>query len=453
MMAHEESQRVLTAAVEAAKQGVDGAEASLIGGSLGVTRFADNEVHQQTLRDREMLAVRVVVGGRVGRAETSDLTLQGLRHVARQARLMAELRPPPRTPFELPAPQIYQPIEAFDAETERATPLDRMSLAGKAIIAAHREKLSASGFVATRFGAVDLGFNGDGAYAIANSNGLFAYHTTTRATMSLTMASKSGASGWSEGESLAISRLDTDGLIHRAAKKALFAGEPRTLAPGPYPVILEPAAVASLMSFLALAVGAEQVEEGRSFLSGRIGERIAPETITVLDDLGHSLHRGPPFDADGVARRKVTVIDRGVARQPVYGLESARRHNAEPTGHRLSSAVFGETEVASHLVMEGGKASLADLVAACPRGVLVTRCWYVQVVDPRRLILTGVTRDGTFLIEGGELVAPIQKMRFNVSLLDLFERIEAMSEPEWASGLVVPGIRASELYFSAPAPS
>jgi predicted Zn-dependent protease len=453
MMSKEEAQRVLTAAVEAAKQGVDGAEASLIGGSLGVTRFADNEVHQSTQRDRELLSVRVVSGGRAARSETSDLTLQGLRNVARQARVMAELLPEPKHPIDLPGPQSYAAVESFDPDTERASPLDRMALAGRAIIRAHKDKLDASGYVATRYGPTDLGYDGDGPYAIANSRGLFCYHAGTRATMSVTMHKKEGLSGWSESESFALAALDASRLSERAAGKALVGGEPRNLKPGRYTVVLEPAAVAALLQFLAQSVGAEDVATGRSFLSGRLGSRVAKEEITILDDHTHPLHRGVPFDVEGIVRRKVTIIEEGVAQGPVRSLDSALRYGGDPTGHKATSALFGDVEVASHLVMQGGRQRLDELVSGTPAGILVTRFWYVRMVEPRSLLLTGVTRDGTFLIEGGEIVAPVANMRFNVSLLDLLNHVQAMGEPVWAGGVVVPPLRASEFFFSSPVPS
>lgn len=452
MMSREEAQRVLTAAVEAAKQGVDGAEASLLGGSMGVTRFADNEVHQPMQRDREILAVRVIAGGRAGRAETSDLTLQGLRSVARQARLIAELLPPAKTPIELPGAQHYPPIDAFDSDTERATPLDRMAFVGRAIIRAHKSKLLASGFAATRYGPTDLGFDGDGPYAIANNRGLFAYHAGTRATFSVTMTREDGSAGWADSESFALAGLDAGRLSERAATKALVSGAPRVLKPGKYTVILEPAAVASMLSFLALGAGAEEVALERSFLAGRIGRKIAGEDVTIFDDHAHPLHRGQPFDIEGIAKRKVMIIEDGNARGPVRSLESARRYGGDPTGHKTTSALYGDHEMPQHLVMLGGRGSLDELISGTRAGILVTRFWYVRQVEQRSLLLTGVTRDGTFLIEGGEIVAPVENMRFNVSVLDVLSHIEAMSEAVWAGGCVVPAMRANDFFFSAPVP-
>ncbi len=452
MMSREEAERVLATAVDTAKQGVDAAEASLVGGTLGVTRFADNEVHQAMQLAREVLSVRVVVGGRVARTETSDITVTGLKIAARQARMMAELMPKPDVPAELPARQSYRAIDDFDADTERAAPLDRMAHVGRAIVQAHKDGLTASGFVATSFGGVSMGFDSDAPYAIANSHGLFAYHAGTRATMSVTMRRGDGATGWADGQAFALGALDTARILERAVSKAKAPGEPRVLTPGPYDVILEPAAVSKLLEYVGHLAGATDVFAGRSFMSGRIGEKITGSKVTITDDIGALLHRGTPFDPEGVARRRVSIIEGGVAKAPVYGFASARRFGAEPTGHQRSSPVFGDGEAAEHLVMSGEEGSLESLIASTRRAVLITRLWYVRLVDARTLTITAVTRDGTFLVEDGRVGPRVRDVRVNVSVLDLLERIEAMSEPEWADGAVVPALRVSGFPLGEPVP-
>lgn len=452
MMSQEEAERVLGTALETARQGVDEAEASLVGGTLGVTRFADNEVHQAVQISREVLAVRVVVGGRMARTETSDITVTGLKIAARQARMMAELMPRPEVPATLPPRQNYRAIDDFDADTERATPLDRMAHVGRTIMQAHKDGLHASGYVATSFGGVGIGTDADTPYALANTHGLMAYHAGTRASMSVTMRRPDGATGWADGQAFALGALDAQGLLERAVSKAKVAGEPRALTPGPYTVILEPAAVAGLLEYVGHLAGSEDVEAGRSFLSGKTGQAITGRDVTIVDDFGALLHRGVPFDLEGVARRRVPLIEGGVARGPVYGFARARKAGAEPTGHARVSPVFGEGEAAEHLVMSGGDASVESVLAATPRGVLISRLWYVRLVDPRTLTITAVTRDGTFLIEGGQVVARVRDMRINVSVLDVLGRIEAMSEPEWAQGAVVPALRLAAFPLGEPVP-
>ncbi|MFO0728642.1 MAG: TldD/PmbA family protein [Myxococcota bacterium] len=452
MMALEEAQRTLEVAVETARQGADEAEAALLGGTLGVTRFADNEVHQAVEQSRDLLSIRVITKGRAARAETSDVSLTGLRAAARQARLSAEAQKPQESKVYLPGPQTYRSHDAFDPDTERATPLDRMAPAGRAIIEAHRHGLFASGYVATRWGAPDFLGEGDRPYAIMNTKGLFAYAGPTRASFCVTMRNAAGPTGWADAEAHALAALDADAALERAKQKALITGAPRTLKPGLYDVILEPAAVASLLEFVGEECGAENLEAGRSFLAGRIGQKLAGENVTIIDDVLHPLHRGVPFDPDGIPRRRVPIIEGGVAKGTVSCFETAMRLGIEPTGHRRSSALFGEGEVASHLVMTGGTKSYDELLGETKAAVLVTRIWYARLVDPRSLMVTGVTRDGTFLVEGGRVVGPVADMRFNVSVLDLLSRIEAMTASVWSSGLVVPCLRASGFPFTAPVP-
>lgn len=452
MMSIEQAQRTLEVAVETAKQGADDAEASLLGGTLGVTRFADNEVHQAMESTRDVLSIRVVSKGRVARAETSDVTLVGIRAAARQARLSAEAQQPAEAKAIFPGPQVYRAVDGFDADTERATPLDRMVPVGRAIMEAHRHGLFTSGYVATRHGAPDFSGEGDRPYAIMNSKGLFAYSAPTRAAIAVTMRHPAGPTGWADTEAYALAALDADAAIDRARDKALVSGAPRTLKPGAYDVILEPAAVAAMLEFIGEECGAESVEAGRSFLAGRLGERIAGSNITIVDDVLHPLHRGIPFDVDGIPKRRVPIIEGGVAKGPVVSLESALRLGGEPTGHKRSSPIFGDGEAATHLVMTGGTKGYGELLAETKAAVLVTRIWYARLVDPRSLVVTGVTRDGTFLIEDGRIVGPVADMRFNMSVLDLLSKVEAMTTSVWSQGLVVPALRAKDFTFTSPVP-
>jgi predicted Zn-dependent protease len=451
MRAREEAVRILEAALGLASQANLDAEVSLGGGSLGVTRFADNEVHESIELDRECFAVRVFSRGRVGRAETTDCSSAGIQVALKQARMVTELLPASEESIELPTGQNYQIVDAYDPETDRANALDRMAQVGRTILAANRHGLLTSGYVSTGLGAISVMPGGDSVYAVANTRGLLAYHAGTRATISVTMARKDGATGWAEAESYALGALDMEALAEASAKKALRQGEPRALRSGPYTVVLEPAAVASLLSFVAQTAGAEDMHNGRSFLSDRLGQKIAGDGITISDDHAHALHRGIPFDVEGVAKRKVVIIDGGVAKQPVYSLASARRYSAEPTGHRTAIDRLDEGERASHLVMGGGDNTLAELTHGTKAGILITRLWYVRMVDPRTLALTGLTRDGTFLIEDGEIVAPVRNMRFNVNVLDFLGAIEAMSIPVRSQGLVVPAVRAHDFKLTGAA--
>jgi PmbA protein len=297
MRAREEATRILEAALNMATQAGLEAEIALGGGAMGVTRFAENEVHSSVEVDREMLAVRVFSRGRIGRAETTDCTTSGIQIALKQARMVTELLPAKEGPSpDLPGAQNYHTVEAYDPETDRASALDRMALVGRTLLMAHKRGLVASGFVSTRLGAIAPGWMNEGVYAVANTKGLLAYHAGTRATASVTMTKKDGSSGWAESESFALGGLEMEQVAEAAARKAQRTGELRTLRAGTHVVVLEPAAVASLLEFLAMTAGAEDMKAGRSFLAGRVGQKIAGDAITIHDDHAHPLHRGIPFD-------------------------------------------------------------------------------------------------------------------------------------------------------------
>ncbi len=448
MRSSEESLRILERALATASQGVDGAEASLGGGILGVTRFANNSVHQSVLVDREVMTVRVLVGGRVGRSETSDYSTAGVQGAARQARMLAELLPETEEPASFPSAQEYVGVDGYDPETERASSLDRMALAGRTILGAHGHGLAASGFVSTSYGAIDPTSHPDGIYAIANTNGLAAYYAGTRAGFGVTMVGARGTSGWAAHESFALADVDASGLAEIASSKATSGGDVLDLDGGPRTVIFEPAAVAALIRFIGETCGAADVASGRSFLTGRVGESLVGEQITITDDHTDERHRGLPFDAEGVARKKVTIIEKGVARGPVYSHASAVASEADSTGHLVRAVDGGEHEAARHLVMKGGDKPLPELVADSKDAVLVTRLAGAKLLDRRNLIVTGTTRDGTFRIEGGELVAPITERRFTMSLLDLLRNVDGISPNVWSQGSVVPALRVQDVHLS-----
>ncbi|MBI2378834.1 MAG: TldD/PmbA family protein [Deltaproteobacteria bacterium] len=440
MRSKDEAFRILGEALEVAADGVDDAEVSLLGGRLGLVRFAENEVHQSMESDKESIAIRVVKDGRAGRVETTDLSREAIEAAVRQARMSAQFLPRPVDPASLPGPQTYRHVEAFDPSVDRATAVDRSVPVGRVLLEAARKRLVAAGAMEARVGPFDDTFEGHGVFAIANTRGVLSYHAGTRARFSLTLHNPGGATGWAETESHTLADVDGLSVFDVAARKAVPT-LPISIVPGRYTVVLEPAAVASLISFIGSSAGGADAAAGSSFLSGRVGASVTNSAITISDDFTHPLHRGAPFDLEGVARRPVTLIERGVAKGAVYSRASAQRLGVEPTGHLTSSALADGTESAQHLVMLGGTGLTSELVKGISFGILVSRLWYTRLIDKRTLTLTGLTRDGTFLIENGELGAPVRSVRFNVEILDLLSRVEAMSASVRAGGSVVPGLR------------
>ncbi|MBI4364094.1 MAG: TldD/PmbA family protein, partial [Candidatus Latescibacteria bacterium] len=287
-----------------------------------------------------------------------------------------------------------------------------------------------------------------GPLAIANSRGLFAYHTGTSATFRIS-ALDGTASGWAGHESHRAGDIDGEALAERAVEKAVRSREPRRWDPGPYTVVLEPSAVADLLQDMSwISFGALLLQEGRSFLSGKLGRRVMGENITLRDDPHHPLHRGSPFDAEGMPTQPVTIIERGVARSPVYDRRTAAKEGRESTGHGLPVPnTYGP--LARHLVLEGGEGSVEDLIGGVERGLLVTRVWYTNVVDPKTVTLTGMTRDGLFAIERGRISHAVRNFRFNQSVVEMLGGVEAMSRAERSGGVVCPGLRVRNFHMSS----
>jgi predicted Zn-dependent protease len=232
----------------------------------------------------------------------------------------------------------------------------------------------------------------------------------------------------------AAADLDVAALGERAARKAVDSREPRELAPGVYPVVLEPNAAAVLVQWLGwLGFGAKAYDEGRSFLVGRLGQRVCSPLVTIVDDALTPDAIGVGFDFEGVPKRRVTLIDEGVAASLVYDFRAATGHGVEPTGHGLP-APSAEGALPMHLAMLPGQASKADLVAGLERGLLVTRFHYTNLVNLMETTITGMTRDGTFWVEDGKVVGAVRNLRFTQSILDALSSVRAVgAETELAA--------------------
>jgi len=256
---------------------------------------------------------------------------------------------------------------------------------------------------------------------------------TTAASFSI-LADAGSGTGWAEGAEPRLADLDVAALGERAARKAVDAREPRELSPGAYPVVLEPAAVATLVQFLGwLGFGAKAYDEGRSFLVGRLGQRVCSPLVTIVDDALAADTIGVGFDFEGVPKRRVTLIEEGVAASLVYDYRAARQHGVEPTGHGLP-APSAEGAYPMHLAMLPGNTPQSELVAGVGRGLLVTRFHYTNLVNLMETTITGMTRDGTFWVEDGQVRGAVRNLRFTQSILDALSAVRAVgAETELAS--------------------
>ena len=274
--------------------------------------------------------------------------------------------------------------------------------------------------------------------------------------MSVTMTGE-GSTGYAEGGASAIGGVPVPELARRAAGKAVAGAGAVEVPPGEYTAILEPAAVAELLVYLLEGSGCLHfsglaVREGESYFAGRMGQKVFGDNITVRDDVLHEAQWGFPFDAEGVPRSSLTLIEKGVVKEVTWDRATAAKQGTRPTGHGLPVPnTYGSTP--ENVVLEGGSTSIEEMVRTTPRGILVTRTWYNRLVDPADLIVTGLTRDGTFLIEDGRIVKGLRNYRFNQSLRGMLTCVTAMSPCVRAgSGIVAPALRADDFRFSAIVP-
>jgi predicted Zn-dependent protease len=286
---------------------------------------------------------------------------------------------------------------------------------------------------------------------LMNSRGLSRYYFDTLTTFSIT-AMAEDSSGWAKATSSVHAEVQPAVLAEIAAKKAVLSRWPREIPPAPCTVILEPAAVLDLVGQIFGDFSATALEEQRSFLNERLGERIFGENITIYDDVHFPLQTGAPFDGEGVPRQALTLVKSGVARQVARSRGSAAKSGNAPTGHGFPLP-NDQGEMPLNIVIAGGKSTLEDLIRSTADGILVTRLWYIREVEPYEKVMTGMTRDGTFLIRDGEVVAGLRNFRFNQSVVTLLGNVEALSSSVRASGeeafdMIVPAMKVQDFRFT-----
>jgi predicted Zn-dependent protease len=426
--------------------GADGVEVTVNASSSGVTRFANSQIIQNTERDELRVYVRVVTGGRAATTTTNQLSPEHLERAARGALEAAESSPPDEAFPGLADPGVVGRAEAIgrsDAATSETTAVKRAA-AVRAILGAAGGG-SAAGIVETSTQA----------YGVFNSKGIDCFDTFTRA-VATALVDDGEATGWGESSSHAVADLDWASVGRLAADKAAAGHDAADAAPGEYEVVLEPPAVAVLLDYLSyVGFGAKQVADGESFLATKAGAEVASPSITIADDAWHPRSVGIGFDFEGVPRRRVAVIEDGIAREPVTDLRTAPQLGTDPTGHYSGSNEFGP--YASNVVLEVGDQTYEDLVGGVDNGLLVTRFHYVNVLDRPSTLLTGMTRDGTFLIRDGAIAEPVRNLRFSQSVLEALASVTGVGRdlsafaPDFSSfgSTVAPAVRVGRFRFSS----
>jgi predicted Zn-dependent protease len=260
------------------------------------------------------------------------------------------------------------------------------------------------------------------------------------------------AASWAKANSADVRAFNPQELAERASQKAHLAANAKELPPGRYTVILEPAAVLDLVGFLFYDFAATALEDKRSCLNDRMGKQLFGNNITISDDVFHPLQQGAPFDGEGLPRQQVLLVDHGIPKNLVYSRASAKVAGKKPTGHGFALPnEYGEAPM--NLVFSGGDSSLDKMVASTDRGLLVTRLWYIREVDPYEKVMTGMTRDGLFLVENGRVTTAARNFRFNQSLIEMLKNVELFGPAVRATGeesfeMVVPAMKVHDFHFS-----
>lgn len=418
-------------------------EVVLIVQDSALTRFAQSRIHQNVSESSVELRVRVLVDKRVGVATTNDLSLRSLRNVTERALQLARLQPENPELAPLPDPQPITQVASWAASTREFSARQRARAVSTICRLASEQGLQASGAFLTSVSEL----------LVANSQGVRAYAPSTSAELT-TVAMSADSSGFAQDTAIDVTVLDAERLGREAVGRALTGRQPQTLSPGKYTVILEPYAVAELVAYLAyLGLGARAFQEGRSFMTGQLGRQITGEQITVWDDGSDSRGLPFPFDFEGLPRRRVELITNGVARGVVYDSQTAFREHKFSTGHALPAPdTFGPLPV--NLFLQPGSQSVDQMLAAVDHGVWVTRLHYVNPVHPLNTVVTGMTRDGTFWIERGEIRNGIKNLRFTQSILDAFRSTRSVGTetrllPGMVGGIRAPALLIDDLSFTS----
>ena len=392
----------------------DGLSATLASSWNANIRFAANQISTVGSIENADLTVESWIGNRHASVRTNDLSDESLEQVVRQSEALARLSPADPENLPLLGAQAYKPVDAQFDSTDNSTPEDRVRAALTALkLARSSTDIDVAGFLVS----------GSDAVGVMNTAGLFAYHASSSNSYSVTARTRDGTgSGWAATNYPDWKALNFENVSTTAITKARVSRNPVAIEPGRYTVILEPAAASDLLGLVSGALNARAADEGRSAFTkagggNKIGEKIMDERVTLLSDPQDGLLLGQPFDDSGLPLSRQVWVEKGVLRQLAYNRFWAQKQGRQPTGG------------AQTLKIDGGPTSFFDMVKSTERGILLTHLFYLRQVDPRTVVYTGLTRDGTFLIENGKIARPIKNFRFNESPVLMLNNLLAMGKP------------------------
>jgi predicted Zn-dependent protease len=403
-------------------------------------RFAANQMSTSGGVMTGGIGVQSTIGKKHAVATTNDLSDESLKATVEKSEALAKLSPDDPEVMPGLGLQQYLPVNGYFDSTANLTPEARAQAALTALAPARKAgDLTAAGFIQVNSNAGALG----------NSKGLFAYNKSTNANYTLTVRTTDGTgSGWAGAEHPDWNQINFAEVAEHAMTKARLSRNPVAIEPGRYTVILEPQAVGDLVQLMGGSLAARSADEGRSAFTkqgggNKIGEKIVDERVTIFSDPQDPQLLGQPFDGQGLPLSRQVWVENGVLKQLFYSRFWAQKQGKPATG--------GPTTIK----MEGGTTSLEDMIKSTERGILVTRLWYLRPVDPRTILFTGLTRDGTFLVENGKISKSVKNFRFNESPLFLLNNLQALGPAVRLAGteqggpIVMPSIKAKDFNFTS----
>lgn len=431
----EEALEIIDSAIKQSE--AEGVFVSLSSNESALSRFSENQISQNIHKNRFNITITSYFGKRSASASTTELDLDAIVNTIRRCEDLARFAPEDPEWVELLSPQTYENRKpAFDLATANISPLSKGEMLKKVCTKAKQKGVNGSGTLSTNISL----------YAIGNSLGLRACDRETESDFSFTARIDNGSS-WGRDTAISIEQLPSAETTDKVIERAIASRNPQEIAPGDYTVIFEPSAMAGLLPWVIWNMDARAADEGRSFMSrsdeagkpagNRIGEELFSYLVQIQRNPNHNLLQSSRFFGNGLPNGILDIVKDGIPQTLSYSRYWAQQQQKQPTGGL------------SPIVMTGGDKTVADLISSTEKGILVTRAWYVRYVNPRTLEVTGMTRDGTFLIEQGKIVHPIKNLRFNQSLPEMLHNITDLSTTKRCGGSVIPGCKVNNFHFSS----
>lgn len=431
ILTKEEAKAIIDKVLSYAK--ADETEVTISGGRTGNIRYARNTVNTSGETNEIGLSITSVYGKKSGSTTINELDDESLKKAVARAEEIAMLAPENPEYMPMLGPQNYGASKTFVSSTDKIDPDYRAQVAIDSIKPCEENNLTAAGYLEDYSGFVATG----------NSKGLFGYNQSTSVDFTVTVRTADGTgSGYAGKDFNDVNLLKSGPVTNIAVQKAKASVNAQAIEPGKYTVILEPMAANDLLRLMAFGMDARSADEGRSFLSKKgggtkIGEKLFDERVNIYSDPNHPDIPSAPWSGDGLPMERTNWVENGVVKNMYYSRYWAEKQGVQPVPRPRG------------MIFEGGDESLLDMIRNTERGVLVTRFWYIRSVDPQTLLYTGLTRDGTFYIENGQIKFPVKNFRFNESPIIMLNNIEAMGKPERTNGNMVPPMKIRDFTFTS----